>query len=82
MPLLEHRRSPALPSTSKRYNPAIAAAGADGHLTGAIRLPDAFGAQHYEASPVRIAPCGSPCDSTPGQLLLAPLPGYAVPVLA
>ena len=62
--------------------PVIGAADADGHLVGAVLLPNALGAQHHDASPIRIAPCRSPRDSTDGQLLLGPRPGYAVPVLA
>ena len=58
--------------------PAIASTSADRHLVGAILLPHALGTQHHDASPVLIAPHGSPRDSAEGQVL----PGKVVRVLA
>ncbi len=62
------------PQTSAAVNiealrPAIAAASADRDLVGAILLPHALGTQHHDASPVLIAPHGSPHDSTGRQVL-------------
>lgn len=82
MPSPRTAARPGAAINSEALRPAIAAAGADRHLVGAILLPHALGAQHHGASPARIAPCGSTRDPTDGKLLLGPLPGYSVPVLA
>lgn len=75
-----HRTAPQ-PSAvvnMEALRPAIAAASADRELVGAILLPHALGTQHHDASPVLVAPHGSPRDSTEGQVL----PGNVVRVLA
>ena len=51
MPSPRTAARPSAAINTEALRPAIAAAGADGHVVGAILLPHALGAQHHDASP-------------------------------